>query len=481
MTASTMALRKSHVDARRVLGRELHVVGVAARLRDGGDGARQTLLARDVQLLLQVEIRCRNEGVNARPLGALQRVAGALDVFRAAARERRDDRTPHGGGDLLHAFGVVQRRNREAGFDQVHAERVELPGELDLLARAQRKAGRLLAVAQSRVEDGHSVAGHIHGCTALGLNRQIYINEFVITIVYSRPAWNLAELRVFLTVAAERSFSRAATKLHRTQPAVSQAIRRLEEEVGERLFDRSSKDGTLTEAGRVLRDYAERLQRLSEEAQLSVRELRDLQRGRVLIGSNEGGVHVLLPLIEKFREKHPRILVDVRRVPARQVGVEVAQGSLDFGIVTFDPGDKRLLAVTLGPDELVLLVYPSHPFAQRDTVPMSEFAHETVIAHSDPSPARDQVLRQAEVRHAPINIQIALPSLEGIKRAVEKKMGVALLPRRCAIAEIERKQLVAVKIPEVRYPRQLRLLYRKGELSHAAAAFLEDEAQQKDE
>jgi DNA-binding transcriptional LysR family regulator len=283
----------------------------------------------------------------------------------------------------------------------------------------------------------------------------------------------LAELRVFLAVAAERSFSRAATKLHRTQPAVSQAIRRLEDEVGERLFDRSSKDGTLTEAGRVLRDYAERLHRLAEEAQLSVRELRDLQRGRVLIGSNEGGVHVLLPLIERFRQEHPQILVDVRRVPARQVGVEVAQGSLDFGIVTFDPGDKRLQAVTLGPDELVLLVYPSHPFAQRQTVPMSEFAHETVIAHSDPSPARDRVLRQAEVRHAPINIQIALPSLEGIKRAVEKKMGVALLPRRCAVAEIERKQLVAVKIPEVRYPRQLRLLYRKGELSHAAGAFLE--------
>ena len=166
---------------------------------------------------------------------------------------------------------------------------------------------------------------------------------------------DLAELRVFLTVAAERSFSRAAAKLHRTQPAVSQAIRRLEDDVGERLFDRSSKDGTLTEAGRVLREYAERLQRLSEEAQLSVRELRDLQRGRVLIGSNEGGVHMLLPLIEKFREKHSRILVDVRRVPARQVGVEVAQGSLDFGIVTFDPGDKRLNSLALGADELVLL------------------------------------------------------------------------------------------------------------------------------
>src|SRR5262245_60049104 len=104
---------------------------------------------------------------------------------------------------------------------------------------------------------------------------------------------------------------------------------------------------------------------------------------------------------------------------------------------------------------------------------MAEFAQETVIAHSDPSPARDQVLRQAELRHAPINIQIALPSLEGIKRAVEKKMGVALLPRRCAAEEIERRELVAVKIPEVKYPRQLRLVYRRGELSHAAFAFLE--------
>jgi DNA-binding transcriptional LysR family regulator len=282
----------------------------------------------------------------------------------------------------------------------------------------------------------------------------------------------LAELRVFLTVAAERSFSRAAAKLHRTQPAVSQAIRRLEDEVGERLFDRSSKDGTLTEAGRVLREYAERLHRLAEEAQLSVRELRELQRGRVLIGSNEGGVHMLLPLIEKFREKHSRILVDVRRVPARQVGVEVAQGSLDFGIVTFDPANKRLHSLTIGGDELVLLVYPSHPFAGRETVSMAEFALETVIAHSDPSPARDQVLRQAELRHAPINIQIALPSLEGIKRAVEQKMGIALLPRRCALAEIARRQLVAVRIPEVRLPRQVRLVYRKGELSHAAAAFL---------
>ena len=127
---------------------------------------------------------------------------------------------------------------------------------------------------------------------------------------------DLAELQVFLTVASERSFSRAAAKLHRTQPAVSQAIRRLEDELGERLFDRSSKQGALTEAGRVLRDYAQRLMRLSEEAEQAVRELRDLRRGRVLIGANEAAVHALLPLIGRFRAAPP---ADPGRRAARAV------------------------------------------------------------------------------------------------------------------------------------------------------------------
>ncbi len=283
----------------------------------------------------------------------------------------------------------------------------------------------------------------------------------------------LSELQVFLTVAAERSFSRAATKLHRTQPAVSQAIRRLEEELGERLFDRSSKQGALTEAGRVLREYAQRLMRLSEEAEVAVRELRDLRRGRVLVGANEAAVHALLPLVARFRQAHPEIQVDVRRVPSRQVGVEVVQGSLDFGVITFLPAERGLLTLSLGPDDLVMLVHPQHPLAGRKDVTLAEFGRETVIAHNDPSPARERVLRTFELKHAPINIQVALPSLEAIKRAVEMKMGVALLPKRCALSEISRGTLAAVKVQQVRLARQLRLVYRKGgEMSHAAQAFL---------
>jgi DNA-binding transcriptional LysR family regulator len=283
----------------------------------------------------------------------------------------------------------------------------------------------------------------------------------------------LSELRVFLKVASERSFSRAAMKLHRTQPAVSQAVRRLEDSVGERLFDRATKDATLTEAGRLLRDYAERLLRLSEEAELAVKDLRDLRRGRVLVGANEASVHVVLPLILRFRTTHPLVHVDVRRIPSRQIGAEVAQGSLDFGVLTFPPAEHRLGSFVLGQDELVMLVPPSHPLAGAKEVTLAECGRQTVIAHNDPSHVRDRVLRLFEQHHIPANILVSLPSLEGIKRAVAMQMGVALLPRRCAEAEIARGELVALTMPEIRLRRQVRLVYRKsGERSHAAGAFL---------
>ena len=283
----------------------------------------------------------------------------------------------------------------------------------------------------------------------------------------------LAELRVFLRVAAERSFSRAAMKLHRTQPAVSQAVRRLEEAVGERLFDRATKDATLTDAGRLLRDYGERLVRLSEEAEAAVKDLRDLRRGRVLMGANEASVHVVLPLIARFRDSHPLVHVEVRRVPARQIGAEVAQGGLDFGVLTFQPAEPRLGSITLGTDELVMLVPPSHELAQSKEVTLAECARQTLIAHNDPSHVRDRVLRTFEQHHIPTNILVSLPSLEGIKRAVSMQMGVALLPRRCAEAEIARGELVALLIPEIRLRRQVRLVFRRGgERSHAATAFL---------
>jgi DNA-binding transcriptional LysR family regulator len=257
---------------------------------------------------------------------------------------------------------------------------------------------------------------------------------------------DIAALKTFLAVAQERSFSRAAAKVHRTQPAVSQAVRRLEVDLGEQLFDRSSKNGTLTDAGKVLQNYGQRLVRLAEETESAMRELR--------------------------RHSYPDIAIDVRRVPARQIAVEVQQGSLDFGALTFRPTEEGLLEIPVGSDELVLLVSPSHELAGRRHVTMSELSGHPVVAHNDPSPARERVLRLFEEHHIALNMVIALPSLDGIKRAVELNLGVALLPRRCAITEIANKRLVAVQVTGVSRKRQVMLVCRKAHRSHAAEAFL---------
>lgn len=284
----------------------------------------------------------------------------------------------------------------------------------------------------------------------------------------------LEDLRVFCTVASERSFSKAARKLRRTQPAVSQAIRRLEHAAGERLIDRSSRDGTLTDAGTLLLEYGQRLLGLAEEATQAVGALREIRKGRVLLGANDAGVYAVLPLIEAFQREHPDVIVDVRRVSARQMAQEVMLRSIDAGVLTFNPPERELQSIVIGVDELVLLVRPDDPLAGRGQITMEEMGREAVIAHNDPSPTRDQVLRMYEQRHAPLNIRLSLPSLDGVKRAVETGLGVALLPRRCALGEIARGDLVVVRVPELRTPRQVRLVARQeASLSHAARAFLE--------
>ncbi|HEY3885722.1 MAG TPA: LysR family transcriptional regulator [Vicinamibacterales bacterium] len=284
----------------------------------------------------------------------------------------------------------------------------------------------------------------------------------------------LQDLAAFVTVASERSFSAAARRLRRTQPAISQAVRRIEDEIGERLFDRSSRDGTLTEAGRLLQDYAQRLLGLETEARSAVEALQQVRRGRVIIGANEAGVHSVLPHIARFAERHPGASVEVRRIASRHMAEAVLDRSVDFGVLTFQPADRGIQSVPLGGDELVLLASPRHPLAGRRRLTLEEIGREVVIAHNDPSPTRERVLRAYARRRTSINIQIALPSLDGIKRAVEMGIGVAILPRRCALTEIARGHLVAVKVAELGASRQVRLVFRRaGERSRAAEALLQ--------
>ena len=136
----------------------------------------------------------------------------------------------------------------------------------------------------------------------------------------------LSQLEVFLAVAREHRFSRAAEKLHRTQSAVSQTIRKLEDELGEALFDRSSREGVLTDAGQVLYEYAEKLLNLREDAHESLAELRELQRGKLVIAANEFTALYLLPVLAEFRRLHPMIKITVERALGSRIPDEASPG-----------------------------------------------------------------------------------------------------------------------------------------------------------
>ena len=283
----------------------------------------------------------------------------------------------------------------------------------------------------------------------------------------------LSQLEVFLTVAREHRFSRAAEKLYRTQSAVSQTIRKLEDELGEALFDRSSREGVLTDAGQVLYEYAERLLNLRKDARDSLVELRELQKGKLLIAANEFTALYLLPVLAEFRRLHPMIKITVQRALGSRIPDEVLQHSAELGVLSYKPEEPRLHSVVTYLDELVLVVPPKHPLATASEVSIRQLGAESFVAHIVSSPYREKVLQTFQKYKTPLHMGLELPTLQAIKQFVAMGNGVAFMPEISVEAELTRGELVRIPVRELRVQRKLRLIYRKeAGLSHAGRAFM---------
>ena len=281
-------------------------------------------------------------------------------------------------------------------------------------------------------------------------------------------------LQVFLTVATEKSFSRAAEKLLRTQPAISLALQRLEQELGEKLIDRSGKELLLTDAGRAVLDYARRFQSLQQELDNSLAELRDNSAGRLTIGANESTTLYLLRHIEKYRELYPKVKVQVRRSLSSKIPTELLDGNLELGVISYDPADERIKSKIIYNDALAFVVSPKHRLAGRKTVSLTELGAEQFIAHNVVSPYREIVLREFQSHKVPLHMEVEMPTIESIRKLVQNNQGVAFLPRMCVEQEIEQKTLSEVRVKEIHVERKIRLLYpTRRALSHAAKAFLD--------
>src|ERR1700719_3139403 len=284
----------------------------------------------------------------------------------------------------------------------------------------------------------------------------------------------LYPLKVFATVATEKSFSRAGEKLLRTQPAVSLAVQKLEADLQERLIDRSGKELLLTDAGRIVYEYARRFENLEGELEVALAELRDNSAGRLTVGANESTSLYLLGHIERYRRLYPKIKVQVRRSLSSKIPAELIDGNLELGVISYDPGDARLVSTVLYSDSLVFVVSPKHSFARRRSVSITDLGRETFIAHNVVSPYREVVIREFQRHKVPLNMEVEMPTVETIRRLVEDNQGVAFLPRMCVEKDLEQNTLCEVRGKELHVERKIRLVYpSRRALSHAARAFLE--------
>ncbi|HST52950.1 MAG TPA: LysR substrate-binding domain-containing protein [Pyrinomonadaceae bacterium] len=285
----------------------------------------------------------------------------------------------------------------------------------------------------------------------------------------------ITQLEFFLRVVEERSFSRAAERVFRTQPAVSLAIRRLEEEVGAPLFDRSEKTPTLTDVGEVVYEYAQRIVALRAQARGAVAELRALARGRVRVGANESTSLYLLPdVILRFRERHPQVRVEIFRHTSARLPREVLDRNVDLALMAYEPPGDDLEAFPVLEDELVLVTHPDHALARRDSVSVEDLGAESFLAHNVRAASREKVVETFAEHNTPLNISLELATIETIKRFVQKQIGIAFVPRMCVAEELERGTLAAVPVRDLTYRRTLWAARRRNAtLPHAANAFLE--------
>ena len=286
---------------------------------------------------------------------------------------------------------------------------------------------------------------------------------------------DLGQLETFLVVAREKSFSRAAERLFRTQPAVSLALKRLEEELGETLVDRTTKGGTLTDAGATLLPMAQRMLDLRQQILDTFGSLKGLQQGRLSIGANESMSEYLLPgLLLAYQKAHPSIRIQASTQSSERIPNEVLEHRLDIGFVSYDPMHASLVSEVILRDHMVLVVPPGHRLAHRKEIGLAALAQETFVAHNAPTPTRNAIVDLFARSGVPLRITMELGSIPTIQEFVCLGAGLAILPRMTVQESIRQGRLVEVKVRELQVEKLIRVVTRREEtLSHAAKAFLQ--------
>jgi DNA-binding transcriptional LysR family regulator len=281
---------------------------------------------------------------------------------------------------------------------------------------------------------------------------------------------DLLQLEHFLAVVEERTFTRAAERVCRTQPAVSQSIKKLEEEVGAPLFARDVHEVSLTEAGRVLADYARRMVNMRDEAMRQVSELRTLKAGTLAIAAHESAAVYLLPApLRSYLQKFPDIKIGIYRSRLNEIPRQVLDREVDVGFVKDEPAFHDLQWVEVHTDEMMLISSPTHPLARRAEISVRDLSAEQFVLHHLCSTTADMILRLFERHGSRCRIVAELWSFENIKSFVQEEVGLAIVPGVTVRQELRDGTLVRIPLRELSIPRRTLMVYREqGYLSDSA-------------
>jgi DNA-binding transcriptional LysR family regulator len=281
------------------------------------------------------------------------------------------------------------------------------------------------------------------------------------------------QLRGFLETAREKSFTRAAEKLFRTQPAVSLQIKSLEDELGQRLLERHGKRVSLTEAGRLLYNRAEQIFSIVDVIHSDMSGLGELKTGRLTIGTSDTNCAYVLPaVVEAFRLSYPGVEIQLTDRMSPEVARLVVDGGVDFGIATLPVNDNRLDTEPLFQRKDVVIARPGHPLSSRARLSLSHVSEEPLLALEKGSTSRsltDRIFLEAGIHP---RIAMELGSIEVIKKFVEIGLGIAIVPEVAVKAEIESGRLSRLMVRGVP-SRQVGIVKRTGgHLSPSAETFL---------
>jgi DNA-binding transcriptional LysR family regulator len=283
---------------------------------------------------------------------------------------------------------------------------------------------------------------------------------------------NLHLLRIFTTVVEQHGFSRAATVLYISQPAVSKSVQELENQLGVLLIDRSQRRLVLTEAGMILFEHAQRLFAVERAAEAALEQLHGLERGHLSIGASQTiGTYLLPPLLGLFHQRYPGVQLSLEIENTQRVIDDLRTKPLDLAFVEGPASDPDLVITTWRTDRLVVIAPPDHPLSAR-RVSLEQVNHYPYVQRESGSGTRDIVEQALFQRGLKLNVALELGSNQAVKQAVIAGLGISIVSEATLDLEHNAGILAVIEPYDFYLSRPLSLVTVQGRPeSRALAAF----------